>query len=58
MAHVKIDVSIKNVDGPIQVESFELHVDTQYSSDEVIAVMGALPEYMAGLIKLVDTSKS
>ena len=56
MAHVKIDVSIKNVDGPIQVESFELHVDTQYSSEEIIAVMGALPDYMAGLVKLVEKS--
>lgn len=56
MAHVKIDITIDKIEA-VGLENFSLHVDTQYSAEEVVAVMGALPQYMADLVKIVEASR-
>lgn len=60
MAHVKVDVvvSIDKIESiGLENAEFEFHADSEYSSKEVIAVMGALSQYMADLIKVVEQSK-
>ncbi len=55
MAHVSVHISIDKIDA-IGLENFDFHVDAEYSSEEILAVMAALPQYMGDLIKLVEAS--
>ena len=51
MATAKINIVIKNLKGKgdVGVEKFEFHVDAEYSTEEVLAYIAAIPEIIATL---------
>lgn len=55
MAHVKVAVSITNATiGDNHVEAFNFNLDTEYSEQELLAVIGAIPDYMAKLLAIAQ----
>lgn len=52
MATASIHINIRNLRGPegTGVEEFEFHIDTEYSTEEVVAYMNMLPEVLPKVI--------
>ena len=58
MATASIRINIRNLRGPEDtgVEEFEFHIDTEYSTEEVLTYMEKLPEVLEKFVRLVEAS--
>lgn len=59
MATASIHINIRNLRGPKDtgVDEFEFHIDTEYSTEEVVAYMSMLPEVLPKIVEALATCK-
>lgn len=60
MAKVSLKLKVENMKFPNDagVDNIDFSVDTEYSTEELLAIMQALPAYMASVLELVERSQS
>lgn len=56
MATVSVHIDIKNLRGPKDtgVDEFQLHIDTEYSTEEMVAYMNMLPEVLPKIVEALQ----
>lgn len=60
MAKVSLKLKVENARGfeGVGVDNIDFSVDTEYSTEELLAIMQAIPAYMASVLELVERSQS
>lgn len=54
MATVKVSITLNNVKvNNVAIDNLNLQIDTDYSTEEMLAVMQALPQYLGELLKVL-----